>query len=84
MNAILQSLFSLPSFSNDLLKQGIQWKRVPVNALLKYAYAGVFFPLHNPKNSQKNGYKHIDVLLLFPCEGVLLICWLRKTFPLQK
>lgn len=35
MNAILQSLFSLPSFSNDLLKQGIQWKRVPMNALLR-------------------------------------------------
>uniref|UniRef100_A0A671MXL0 Ubiquitin carboxyl-terminal hydrolase 37 n=1 Tax=Sinocyclocheilus anshuiensis TaxID=1608454 RepID=A0A671MXL0_9TELE len=35
MNAILQSLFSLPSFSNDLLKQGIPWKRVPVNALLR-------------------------------------------------
>uniref|UniRef100_A0A3B4DWK9 Ubiquitin carboxyl-terminal hydrolase n=1 Tax=Pygocentrus nattereri TaxID=42514 RepID=A0A3B4DWK9_PYGNA len=35
MNAILQSLFSLPSFSNDLLKQGIPWKRVPLNALLR-------------------------------------------------
>ncbi|XP_062861616.1 ubiquitin carboxyl-terminal hydrolase 37 isoform X2 [Trichomycterus rosablanca] len=35
MNAILQSLFSLPSFSNDLLKQGIPWKRVPFNALLR-------------------------------------------------
>lgn len=34
MNAILQSLFSLPSFSNDLLKQGIPLKRVPINALL--------------------------------------------------
>ncbi|XP_039546711.1 ubiquitin carboxyl-terminal hydrolase 37-like [Pimephales promelas] len=39
MNAILQSLFSLPSFSNDLLKQGIPWKRVPVNALLKQTTA---------------------------------------------
>ncbi|KAJ8349665.1 hypothetical protein SKAU_G00247950 [Synaphobranchus kaupii] len=35
MNAILQSLFSLQSFSNDLLKQGIPWKKVPVNALLR-------------------------------------------------
>uniref|UniRef100_A0AAY4BMV5 Ubiquitin carboxyl-terminal hydrolase n=1 Tax=Denticeps clupeoides TaxID=299321 RepID=A0AAY4BMV5_9TELE len=35
MNAILQSLFSLPSFSNDLLKQGIPWKKVPGNALLR-------------------------------------------------
>lgn len=34
MNAILQSLFSLPSFSNDM-RQNIQWKRVPVNALLR-------------------------------------------------
>ncbi|KAI7808968.1 putative ubiquitin carboxyl-terminal hydrolase 37, partial [Triplophysa rosa] len=35
MNAILQSLFSLPSFSNDLLKQGSTWKRLPINALLR-------------------------------------------------
>ncbi|XP_055734958.1 ubiquitin carboxyl-terminal hydrolase 37-like [Salvelinus fontinalis] len=35
MNVILQSLFSLPSFSNDLLKQGIPWKKVPANALLR-------------------------------------------------
>lgn len=42
MNAILQSLFSLPSFSNDLLKQGIQWKRVPMNALLRYCHVVQF------------------------------------------
>ncbi|XP_039612422.1 ubiquitin carboxyl-terminal hydrolase 37 isoform X2 [Polypterus senegalus] len=35
MNAILQSLFCLQSFSNDLLKQGIPWKRVPPNSLLR-------------------------------------------------
>ncbi|KAM9365405.1 ubiquitin carboxyl-terminal hydrolase 37 isoform 2-T2 [Pholidichthys leucotaenia] len=35
MNAILQSLFSLPSFSCDMLKQNITWKKVPVNALLR-------------------------------------------------
>ncbi|XP_034041983.1 ubiquitin carboxyl-terminal hydrolase 37 [Thalassophryne amazonica] len=35
MNAILQSLFSLPSFSIDLLKQSIPWKKVPINALLR-------------------------------------------------
>ncbi|KAM3862486.1 ubiquitin carboxyl-terminal hydrolase 37 [Diretmus argenteus] len=35
MNAILQSLFSLPSFSNDILRLGIPWKKVPVNALLR-------------------------------------------------
>ncbi|KAF7658148.1 hypothetical protein LDENG_00016690 [Lucifuga dentata] len=35
MNAILQSLFSLPSFSNDLLRQSIPWKKVPINALLR-------------------------------------------------
>uniref|UniRef100_A0A3Q2Z3E2 Ubiquitin carboxyl-terminal hydrolase n=1 Tax=Hippocampus comes TaxID=109280 RepID=A0A3Q2Z3E2_HIPCM len=35
MNAILQSLFSLPSFSNDMLRQSIPWKRVPINALLR-------------------------------------------------
>ncbi|XP_051786559.1 ubiquitin carboxyl-terminal hydrolase 37 isoform X2 [Erpetoichthys calabaricus] len=34
MNAILQSLFCLQSFSNDLLK-GIPWKRVPPNSLLR-------------------------------------------------
>lgn len=36
MNAILQSLFSLPSFSNDMLRQSIPWKKVPINALLRY------------------------------------------------
>ncbi|XP_041857328.1 ubiquitin carboxyl-terminal hydrolase 37 isoform X2 [Melanotaenia boesemani] len=35
MNSILQSLFSLPSFSNDMLKQSIPWKKVPINALLR-------------------------------------------------
>uniref|UniRef100_A0A8C5AF69 Ubiquitin carboxyl-terminal hydrolase n=1 Tax=Gadus morhua TaxID=8049 RepID=A0A8C5AF69_GADMO len=35
MNAILQSLFSLPSFSTDMLRQGIPWKKVPINALLR-------------------------------------------------
>ncbi|XP_035878753.1 ubiquitin carboxyl-terminal hydrolase 37 isoform X2 [Phyllostomus discolor] len=35
MNAILQSLFSLQSFANDLLKQGIPWKKIPPNALLR-------------------------------------------------
>ncbi|XP_056289419.1 ubiquitin carboxyl-terminal hydrolase 37 isoform X2 [Pseudoliparis swirei] len=35
MNAILQSLFSLPSFSSDMLRQSIPWKRLPINALLR-------------------------------------------------
>lgn len=35
MNSILQSLFSLPSFSNDMLRQSIPWKKVPINALLR-------------------------------------------------
>ncbi|XP_045053917.2 ubiquitin carboxyl-terminal hydrolase 37 isoform X2 [Desmodus rotundus] len=35
MNAILQSLFSLQSFANDLLKQGIPWKKIPPNALIR-------------------------------------------------
>ncbi|XP_068184773.1 ubiquitin carboxyl-terminal hydrolase 37 [Antennarius striatus] len=35
MNAILQSLFSLPSFSIDMLRQSIPWKKVPINALLR-------------------------------------------------
>ncbi|XP_067843073.1 ubiquitin carboxyl-terminal hydrolase 37 isoform X2 [Heptranchias perlo] len=35
MNAILQSLFSLQSLAVDLLKQGIPWKKIPANALLK-------------------------------------------------
>ncbi|XP_060945111.1 ubiquitin carboxyl-terminal hydrolase 37 [Limanda limanda] len=35
MNAILQSLFSLPSFSHDMLRQSIPWKKVPINALLR-------------------------------------------------
>lgn len=51
MNAILQSLFSLSSFSNDLLKQGIQWKRVPMNALLRCFHilqSFIFFMADNP------------------------------------
>ncbi|XP_044293896.1 ubiquitin carboxyl-terminal hydrolase 37 isoform X3 [Varanus komodoensis] len=35
MNAILQSLFSIQSFANDLLKQNIPWKKVPFNALIR-------------------------------------------------
>ncbi|XP_060119024.1 ubiquitin carboxyl-terminal hydrolase 37 isoform X1 [Heteronotia binoei] len=35
MNAILQSLFSIQSFANDLLKQNIPWKKIPVNALIR-------------------------------------------------
>ncbi|XP_052605817.1 ubiquitin carboxyl-terminal hydrolase 37 isoform X2 [Peromyscus californicus insignis] len=35
MNAILQSLFSLQSFANDLLKQSIPWKKIPFNALIR-------------------------------------------------
>ncbi|XP_028597904.2 ubiquitin carboxyl-terminal hydrolase 37 isoform X1 [Podarcis muralis] len=35
MNAILQSLFSIQSFANDLLKQNIPWKKVPNNALIR-------------------------------------------------
>lgn len=35
MNAILQSLFSIQSFANDLLKQNIPWKKVPSNALIR-------------------------------------------------
>lgn len=43
MNAILQSLFSLPSFSNDMLRQSIPWKKVPINALLRYCHGFFFF-----------------------------------------
>lgn len=35
MNAILQSLFSIQSFANDLLKQNIPWKKIPCNALIR-------------------------------------------------
>nr|XP_033800407.1 ubiquitin carboxyl-terminal hydrolase 37 [Geotrypetes seraphini]XP_033800408.1 ubiquitin carboxyl-terminal hydrolase 37 [Geotrypetes seraphini]XP_033800409.1 ubiquitin carboxyl-terminal hydrolase 37 [Geotrypetes seraphini] len=35
MNAILQSLFSLQPFANDLLKQGIPWRKIPFNALIR-------------------------------------------------
>lgn len=45
MNAILQSLFSLPSFSNDMLRQSIPWKKVPINALLRYCCG--FFLFHS-------------------------------------
>ncbi|KAM8934045.1 ubiquitin carboxyl-terminal hydrolase 37 [Pelodytes ibericus] len=35
MNAILQSLFSLQPFANDLLRQGIPYKKIPLNALIR-------------------------------------------------
>ncbi|CAM9286115.1 unnamed protein product [Lampetra planeri] len=35
MNAILQSLFALHSFTSDMLRQGIPWNRVPPNSLLR-------------------------------------------------
>ncbi|XP_018091230.1 ubiquitin carboxyl-terminal hydrolase 37 isoform X3 [Xenopus laevis] len=35
MNAILQSLFSLQPFSHDLLKQGIPYRKIPPNALIR-------------------------------------------------
>ncbi|XP_075394588.1 ubiquitin carboxyl-terminal hydrolase 26 [Tenrec ecaudatus] len=33
MNAVLQSLFSIPSFCDDLLSQSLQWGQVPFNDL---------------------------------------------------
>ncbi|XP_053142723.1 ubiquitin carboxyl-terminal hydrolase 37 isoform X2 [Hemicordylus capensis] len=35
MNAILQSLFSIHSLANDLLKQSIPWRKIPSNALIR-------------------------------------------------
>uniref|UniRef100_A0A6I8RFJ0 Ubiquitin carboxyl-terminal hydrolase n=1 Tax=Xenopus tropicalis TaxID=8364 RepID=A0A6I8RFJ0_XENTR len=35
MNAILQSLFSLQPFAHDLLKQGIPYRKIPTNALIR-------------------------------------------------
>ncbi|XP_056409042.1 ubiquitin carboxyl-terminal hydrolase 37 [Hyla sarda] len=35
MNSILQSLFSLQPFANDLLKKGIPYKKIPPNALIR-------------------------------------------------
>ncbi|XP_033877316.3 ubiquitin carboxyl-terminal hydrolase 37 isoform X1 [Acipenser ruthenus] len=53
MNAILQSLFCLQSFSNDLLKQGIPWKRVPQNALLRrFAHLLAKKDLHSPEDKK--------------------------------
>ncbi|XP_003406695.1 ubiquitin carboxyl-terminal hydrolase 29 [Loxodonta africana] len=34
MNAILQSLFAIPSFADDLLNQGIPWEKIPLDALI--------------------------------------------------
>ncbi|XP_004439286.1 PREDICTED: ubiquitin carboxyl-terminal hydrolase 29 [Ceratotherium simum simum] len=34
MNAILQSLFAIPSFADDLLMQGVPWKKIPFRALV--------------------------------------------------
>ncbi|XP_008155181.2 ubiquitin carboxyl-terminal hydrolase 26 [Eptesicus fuscus] len=33
MNAVLQSLFSIPSFAYDLLYQGFPWSKIPLDAL---------------------------------------------------
>ncbi|MGH0122355.1 UNVERIFIED_CONTAM: hypothetical protein FKN15_007955 [Acipenser sinensis] len=53
MNAILQSLFCLQSFSNDLLKQGIPWKRVPQNALLRrFTHLLAKKDLHSPEDKK--------------------------------
>uniref|UniRef100_H0XK90 Ubiquitin carboxyl-terminal hydrolase n=1 Tax=Otolemur garnettii TaxID=30611 RepID=H0XK90_OTOGA len=34
MNAVLQSLFAIPSFSHDLLMQGLLWEKIPVDAVI--------------------------------------------------
>lgn len=34
MNAILQSLFATPSFTDDLLMQGVPWEKIPFDALI--------------------------------------------------
>ncbi|XP_075393908.1 ubiquitin carboxyl-terminal hydrolase 29-like [Tenrec ecaudatus] len=36
MNAILQSLFAVPSFADDLLCQGIPWEMFPLDAFILY------------------------------------------------
>lgn len=46
MNAILQSLFSIQSFANDLLKQGIPWKKIPLNALIRWNSEEEYFLFH--------------------------------------
>ncbi|KAB0350963.1 hypothetical protein FD754_015820 [Muntiacus muntjak] len=35
MNAILQSLFVIPSFADDLLMKGISWKEIPFDAFVR-------------------------------------------------
>ncbi|XP_048224966.1 ubiquitin carboxyl-terminal hydrolase 29-like [Perognathus longimembris pacificus] len=35
MNAVLQSLFAIPSFAEDLLTQDVPWMKIPLNALIK-------------------------------------------------
>uniref|UniRef100_A0A674MQN0 Ubiquitin carboxyl-terminal hydrolase n=1 Tax=Takifugu rubripes TaxID=31033 RepID=A0A674MQN0_TAKRU len=35
MNAILQSLFSVPSFSKDMLSQSVPWSKVSINGLIR-------------------------------------------------
>lgn len=38
MNAILQSLFSVPSFSKDMLSQSVPWSKVSINGLIRYLF----------------------------------------------
>ncbi|XP_006194488.1 ubiquitin carboxyl-terminal hydrolase 26 [Camelus ferus] len=36
MNAVLQSIFSIPSFADDFLSQGFPWGKIPLDALSMY------------------------------------------------
>uniref|UniRef100_A0A2K5CQD4 Ubiquitin carboxyl-terminal hydrolase n=1 Tax=Aotus nancymaae TaxID=37293 RepID=A0A2K5CQD4_AOTNA len=43
MNAVLQSLFSIPSFANDILNRGFPWSKSPLNALTMSLARLLFF-----------------------------------------
>ncbi|XP_017365272.1 ubiquitin carboxyl-terminal hydrolase 26 [Cebus imitator] len=43
MNAVLQSLFSIPSFANDILNRGFPWSKIPLNALTMSLARLLFF-----------------------------------------
>lgn len=78
MNAILQSLFSLPSFSNDMLRQSIPWKKVPINALLRYFCGFLFVWAQDLQMSLRSHVsQHFPALFSRPAD-VLLTSWPRR------
>ncbi|XP_058392717.1 ubiquitin carboxyl-terminal hydrolase 26 [Diceros bicornis minor] len=53
MNAVLQSLFSIPSFADDLLNQGFPWGKIPFDVSTCLAQLLVLKDIYNVKLKEK-------------------------------